>query len=136
MITDVTPVPIYNSAEIFRPKASYFFTEQNYAPKIVFHYDTAVLEAIQSLRVEISEVKAMLSYLMANSPNQSMHFVEPYLTDQRSDDELLLAVKEVFVKAGDETIYPSDVARHLNLPYERVVTLLEKLERNGQIAGV
>jgi len=134
MATDVAPVTVYN-VEFFRPIAPHFYVEKNYTPRVVLTYDTAVLEAIQALRADLDNMKEQLSYLVANSTGQPVLVAQPSLENQSSDDQLLIAIKDLFVSAGDETLYPSDVARHLGLSYEKVVELIEELEKDGQIVG-
>lgn len=134
MATDVAPITIYNAGEIVLASPSRRGS-LNYSPTVVVTCDAVVLGEVRALRNEVRELKVYLQALTADITVPSIALTHSEETDHRSDEELLVMIKNFFEQAVDDTIYPSDVAGFVKVPYERVLTLLERLERDGKIVG-
>lgn len=53
-----------------------------------------------------------------------------------SDDTAKQAIKAYFNQRHGETLFPSDVADHLQIDYDTTVRLIGELERDGRVARV
>jgi len=98
-----------------------------------------LLETMTALTAEVRELRGAVETAVKGLAAVTRRLDELRATEAPEanvvrDEDARTTIKSYFEAHHGETLYPSDVAAALHLPYRQVTKLLDELERDGQIA--
>ena len=134
-IPDRVPVP-YDYIPTTETPAAYVFvaTEQD-RPSIVVRTSSETVKIFEAFHSRIDELDrklALITSLLQQRTSDVLEHDSPPAAEM-PEAEAMAAAKAFFDSSDDETIYPSDVAEKLGIPYDQALIIVQKLEKNGQI---
>jgi len=132
-----SPPTVYEYVAEIQPRSAYIhIVDKTDVPFIILNYDRHAAQAIRAIEAKVIElcekVDRLSATMEARLESQPIMFLESG-SDDRTDELLLNEIRAVFETAGDEVLYPSDVAQSLSISYERSTKLIEKLEEDGKV---
>lgn len=131
------PVPFEYTPVVERPNVYSPAPRDITAPAIVIRYDPKALEAIHFLQTKLSslerKIDSLTKFIREKMDQDASSLNRRKKSPALSDEDILVKAKEIFDTAGDETVYPSDLAGNLQISYEKAVEIFEELERVGKI---